>query len=135
MTAAAEAPSVSLGAPRAPARHCGAPAWHCGALAATALLGAADMLGPLSLVRKFLGETRPCFRDAVGMLPRVRRGSQAGRSEDQLARRSGSACWHQEAVGQGPACRVSELACCSLEAAPDFLQHPCLMLRIHKTQY
>ena len=41
----------------------------------------------------------------------------------------------KRAVGEGPACRASELACCSQEAAPDFLRHPRLMLRIHKTQY
>lgn len=70
MAAAAEAPSVSLGALRAPARHCGAPARHCGPPAAAARLGAAEVPGPLSLVRRLLGETRPCFQDAAGMFPR-----------------------------------------------------------------
>lgn len=41
MVAAAAAPSVSLGAPRAPAQHCGAPATAAGP-------GAAEALGHLS---------------------------------------------------------------------------------------
>lgn len=124
------APSVSLGAPRAPAQHCGAPV-------AAAGLGAAEAPGPLSLAGRLLGETWPCFqgadRDGLGCSWDERR-LPAGRSEDQLARLSGSPCWHPGAVGEGQARRASELDSCSWEAVPDFWWHPRLMLGTHKTQ-
>ena len=51
------APSVSLGAPRAPAQHCGAPA-------AAAGLGTAEAPGPQSPAGRLLGETWLCFQGA-----------------------------------------------------------------------
>lgn len=75
VAAAAEAPSVSLGAPRAPARHCGAPARHCSAPAAAAGLGTAEVPGPLiSPAGRLLRGTQPCVRDAAGTLPRGKEG-------------------------------------------------------------
>ena len=61
------------------------------------------------------------------------RGLWAG-SEDQLAGRSGSPCWHQAGCGQGThpqGFRVGEL---KLGGSPDFLQHLHLMIGAQKTQ-
>ena len=133
MVAAAAAPSVSLGAPRTPARHCGAPA-------TAAQLGAAEALGPLCQARRLRsGETRLCFQgvDEMGWdAPQGRgEGSWAGRNEDQLARMSGSPCWHQAGYGQRTHPQGFRAGLLKLGGGPDFLQHLYLIIGAHKTQH
>lgn len=117
MAAAAEAPSVSLGAPRAPARHCGAPA-------AAAGLGATEVPGPLSPA----GSVQ-CVWDAAGMLPRGEEGV-AGWKKGGPA---GSDVWQPLLVPRGlwvsnlPAGLQSQIAAAR--------RHPLLMLGSHKTPY
>lgn len=120
VAAAAEAPSVSLGAPRAPARHCGAPARHCRAPAAAAALRAAEVPGPLRQAGRLLGETQSCVGDAAGMLPGGEGGWLARRVRTSWLGCLAVPVGTKRVVGEGPTRRASEPDCCSQQAsAPD----------------